>query len=152
MRVLYDTMIWVHACVIPAEGAEQGKALHEMADRLIGGADGEGVEICVAAQNLLEIYSVLTGRVGPRWIPDDAALVVRRIMDNAGVEVLTPTAEALAYAQRMTSSVQPRGGEVFDLYLAGTMFCNGVLTIYTRDAGHFAGLPGITAIDPFQNI
>jgi len=50
----------------------------------------------------------------------------------------------------MLGSRSIRGGKIFDLFLAATMFDNGVRTIYTENEGDFKGLPGIEVINPFS--
>jgi predicted nucleic acid-binding protein len=149
LMVLFDSMIWVYANTAPIAGDEEARFLHETATRLVERANNGELEVCIATKILWEVYSVLTRRVEPRWDPSGAAQLVRDIAESDCLTVLYAEPSATAIALDLIAKHEPKGAVVFDICLAATMLSCGVETIYTGNTDHFAGISGLTVINPF---
>ena len=142
--ILLDTNILVCAAASKSPWHAKAKELRDQA------AAGE-IEACVAAQVLAEFYAVVTDprRLQPALTPSQARGEVQNYLSSR-LRLILPKETTLARVLHMLGSRSIRGGKIFDLFLAATMFDNGVRTIYTENEGDFKGLPGIEVINPFS--
>jgi predicted nucleic acid-binding protein len=112
----------------------------------------EGVEPFIAAeQNLLEWYSVITStrqRIEP-LTPNDATRALRKYHSSRLVLVRPTYETSTIFEQLLVKRSYVVGKDVFDLYLAATALSNGIGTILSDNVKDFAGIPGLTAVNPF---
>ena len=124
---------------------------HAIAFQLIA-RSVEGKESFAAAeQNLLEWYSVITS-TRQRIEPLSSADATRALQNyySSRLVLVRPTVQtASLFQQLLVNRSTVIGKDVFDLYLVATALSNGIDTILTDNTKDFAGIPGLTAINPF---
>lgn len=134
--------------LIRASGSKSPKhsLARDLRDRAIAGE----IEACIAAQVLVEFYSVVTDphRFQPPLTPAQAQRELRSYLSSR-LWLIVPKETTASRMLNLLGSRSVRGGEAFDLFLAATMLDNGVRTIYTENIRDFQGIQGIEAINPF---
>jgi predicted nucleic acid-binding protein len=104
----------------------------------------------ITVQNLAEMYPNLTG---PKSKPPDSPAVARtKIQSISGLrylEILPITVQVIERALELCESRQIRKQDYFDMQLAAVMLLESIPTIVTENASDFAGIDGISTINPF---
>ncbi len=125
---------------------------HQSAKVLRDDAFEGRIRACLAHQNLLEFFAVVTNprRVERPLSPGLARDVMDRYLDHSAFRLIHPTEETSAWLRRLLGEIPARGARVFDLFLAATMLTNGVTAIATFNSADFSRLPGISVFDPAE--
>ncbi|MCL4393000.1 type II toxin-antitoxin system VapC family toxin [Patescibacteria group bacterium] len=141
MRVLFDTNILVYAYNTHSTFYEKARALYEMEDN-----------ICIAQQNLLELYSVITDkrRIEYPVIHEDALKVLKVYSVTDNFTVISPNSQTIGLLLLLLKQKKVNNAEIFDTYLVATMITNNVNTVYTADEKVFKKFSEINVINPFM--
>jgi len=104
----------------------------------------------VAEQILLEWYSVVTSnrQSFTPLAPNQAHKFLKRYTDS-NLTIIQPTRDTFNHFVSIAGRPPVRGKDIFDRYLAATALSNGIATILTENIKDFAGIPGLTAVNPF---
>lgn len=143
-RVLVDTNVLIYATL--AADLRHGRAMEILALR-----HRPGVEMFVSVQNLAEMYPNLTGPKNQP--PDSPALArekIRSLSRLRGLNVLPLTLEGVHHALDLCVAGCVTRQNYFDHQLAALMIREGIPVILTENAKDFAGIEGITPLDPFS--
>lgn len=105
---------------------------------------------CLTHQNLLEFFSVITNpkRVEKPLELSTAISVMEAYWESSKIVKICPTPKTFSKTLQFSKKHGLAKAEIFDCYLAATMFENGVLEIYTENVSHFAKYPEIKASNP----
>lgn len=108
---------------------------------------------CVAYQNLLEFYAVVTNplRVTQPLSARAAREVLSHYLTRLPFRLLHPTDETGVWLLRLLAEIPGRGARVFDLFLAATMLTHGVSAIATFNTNDFSRIPGLVVFDPGED-
>jgi len=142
-RMLVDTNVLIYATL-------SSDPRHARAREVLSLRHRTGVELFVSVQNLAEMYPNLTGPKNQP--PDDPALARKKIRSIArlrGLTVLPLTLESVHRALDLCVAGGVTRQHYFDLQLAALMLREGIPVILTENDGDFAGIDGITALNPF---
>jgi predicted nucleic acid-binding protein len=142
-RVLVDTNVLIYATL-------SADPRHARAREVLSLRRRTGVELFVSVQNLAEMYPNLTGPKNQP--PDDPALArekIRSIARLRGLTVLPLTLESIHHALDLCVAGGVTRQSYFDRQLAALMLREGIPVILTENDGDFAGIEGITALNPF---
>lgn len=143
-RVLVDTNILIYATL-------SGDPRHEQAKEVLAQRLRPEVEMFVSVQNLAEMYPNLTG---PKNQPPDSPALAREKIASVGrlrgLTVLPLTAEVAYLALELCEEGGVTKQAYFDRQLAALMILHRIPVIVTENIGDFAGIAGITAVDPFE--
>ncbi|MBI1864748.1 MAG: PIN domain-containing protein, partial [Nitrospirae bacterium] len=142
-EVLLDTNVLVYA---HNEDAPQHRAAKALRDDALDGR----IRACLAHQNLLELFAVVTN---PRRVERPLSPVMARdladlYLAQPAFRLIHPTEETSAWLLGLLKEVPVRGARVFDLFLAATMLTNGVTAIATFNGADFSRVPGISVFEP----
>lgn len=140
---LVDTNVLVYA-VLPA--MPQHAASRALVDR----ARAPGANLCVAPQNLVEFYAVVTDprRVTPSRTPDEALQAIDDFLALPGLTLLAVPKDLIArWAQLLRQSPTTRK-RAFDTQLVATMLGNGVPAIYTFNVADFRQFHQVQVFSP----
>jgi predicted nucleic acid-binding protein len=142
--ILFDSNI-----LIFAHNVDSPK--HPRAKQLIDTAFALDLKACIAHQNILEFFSVITSskRVENSLSLKDTFHVIENYLLCEEITKIYPSTATLSKAIYMAKKLSLNQAEIFDCYLAQTMLDNNVFTIYTENTSDFRHYPGIKAIDPF---
>ena len=142
-RVLVDTNVLIYATL--AADARHGQARSVLSLR-----HRPDVELFVSVQNLAEMYPNLTG---PKNQPPDSPTLAReKILSLSrlrGLTVLPLTLESVHHTLDLCVAGNVTRQNYYDCQLAALMLREGIPTILTENVRDFAGIDGITAINPF---
>jgi toxin-antitoxin system PIN domain toxin len=125
---------------------------HATSRALLDTAQAAGANLCVAPQNLIEFFAVVTDprRVTQPRTPDEALQAIDDFLVLPGLAVLTVPGDLVTrWSQliRLSSTTKKRA---FDTQLVATMLAHGVMKIYTLNTADFQvfALAGIQAMTP----
>ncbi|MCI0461506.1 MAG: PIN domain-containing protein [Gemmataceae bacterium] len=140
---LVDTNVLVYA-LYPT--AVQHLASRTLVDR----ARQPGPTLCVAPQNMAELYCTITDprRVTQPKTPDEALNILADLLALPGLVLLTVPADVVARWMQLLRQRPLTRAKVYDAQLAAVMLGNGISTIYTYNTADFRGFAGILARTP----
>lgn len=142
-RILLDTMILCYA-------HDRLSPYYAEASLIIKASISGLIETCVSYQNLVEFYSVITGRrVKKPLTPGDAAELCVLYEKSVAIGKLLPKAAAYIEAFESARNLSIVNGDVFDCVLAHTARGN-VDTIWTENTRHFEEYAFISAENPLE--
>jgi toxin-antitoxin system PIN domain toxin len=123
---------------------------HEASRALLDKAQDADANLCIAPQNLVEFFSIVTSprRVTKAKTPAEAVTLVDELLALPGLMLLTVPADVVARWLQILRQCSAKGRAVFDLQLAATMLGNGVGKLYTYNLADFQGISGIQAVIP----
>lgn len=144
MMILLDTNILVFA-------HNKKSPYHSQANRLVKDAFQLKFQACIAQQNLLEFFSVITDsrRIQKPLLPQTALRWLNAYLRSTKIIKIYPSSDTLANTIAMAKVMSLSRAEIFDSYLVATMQENGISTIYTDNISHFQKYSEIKAINPF---
>ena len=124
---------------------------HLKAKQLMGDALNLNLKVCIAHQNVLEFFSVITN---PKRIQNSLPLqkafwVIENYLLCEEVRKIYPSSTTLSKTISIAKNLSLNQAEIFDCYLAQTMLDNQVFSIYTDNTSHFQHYETIKAINPF---
>lgn len=123
---------------------------HAPARRLIDSAAKPTADLGVLPQTLAEFFAVVTNpkRVAPALSASEAVRDVEAFLALPGLALLPLPTDVVAGWLNLVRARPVTGGDVFDYQLAAALLSCGVGTLYTYDLSDFAGIPGLTAVEP----
>jgi toxin-antitoxin system PIN domain toxin len=135
---LVDTNVLVYALYVAARH-------HGPAKALLDRAAAPEAAFCVAPQNLIEFYAVVTNprRVTEPKSSEVALGAITELLALPGLSLLPVPGDLLSRWMGLAQEQPLTGRRVFDLQLIATMLGNGVRRIYTFNAKDF---------EPFQEL
>lgn len=144
---LIDTNILVYA-----HNADSPQS--QRASELIKSALNQEFESCIAHQNLLEFFSVITSpkRVSNPLTPQEALLWIETYFNSISIRKIFPSQDTMLNTINEGKKLKLSKMEIFDCYLAMTMQENNVSTIYTDNTLHFKKYQDIKVINPLITI
>lgn len=105
----------------------------------------------ISVQNLGEMYPNLTGpKMGKQDTPGEARRKIEAIGALPHVTVLPLTGDVVILALELCATYNRLKQDYFDMQIAAFMKQYGIGKIYTENAADFAGIEGITAVNPFS--
>jgi uncharacterized protein len=136
-----DTNVLVYALDADAPQHAASRALLEAS------RDGS-TTLYVSSQILCEFYSVVTNarRVQRPCSPADALAAIAALLGF--LRVLPVPMRAVEELLRLLRRRPVTGADVFDLQIVATMNVNGIGSIYTFNAGDFAGFAEVAVLSP----
>lgn len=141
-RILLDTMILCYA-------HDRLSPYHGKASLIVKASVSGLIEAYVSYQNLLEFYSVMTGkRVKKPLIPGEAAELCRLYVKSVAITKLVPSSAMYCKAFESAEELSIIDGDIFDCVLAHTGKGN-VDTIWTENVRHFEKYRFMSAENPF---
>ncbi len=142
-RILLDTNVLIYATLA-------GDSRHARAREMLSLRHRPEVEVLISVQNLAEMYPNLTG---PKNQPPDSPELARRKICSLsrlrGLTVLPLTLETTHLALDLCVTAGITRQSHFDRQLAALMMRESIPTIVTENTKDFAGIAGITAVNPF---
>lgn len=69
--------------------------------------------------------------------------------ERSALIVIRPMTDTLQCFQEIVVQLPAQGKDIYDRYLAATALSNGITTILTENVKNFAGIRGLTAVNPF---
>ena len=139
---LVDTNVLVR-CMVPAD------PLAPVAREAVRRMGLEGDSLCLATQNLVELWAVATRPVtanGLGLAVSQAAEELRRLQSLMAVVHEKPDTFALWFD--LASRVGVAGRQAHDARLAAVMLTNSISRILTFNTYDFVRFPGVTVIHP----
>ena len=143
-KVLVDTNVLIYATLAADPRHGKSREILDLRHR-------PEVEIFVSAQNLAEMYPNLTGPKNQP--PDSPSLAREKILSVSrlrGLTVLPITPEVVHAALDLCVDGGVTRQSYFDRQLAALMVREGIPVIITENSRDFAGINGITALDPYS--
>lgn len=142
--ILLDTNILVFA-------HNKKSPYYSHANQLVKDAFQLKFQACIAQQNLLEFFSVITDprRVEKPLLPQIALQWTDAYLRSTKITKIYPSSETLSNTIALVKEQNLSKSKIFDCYLAATMQENGITTIYTNNTSHFQKYSEIKAVNPF---
>ncbi len=142
-RILLDTMILCYA-------HDRLNPYHNKASLIVKASINGLIEAYVSYQNLLEFYSVMTGRrVKNPLTPREATEVCMLYAKSVAITKLLPTSTTYCETFESAEELSVVDGDVFDCVLAHTAKGNAD-TIWTENTGHFKEYGFISVENPLD--
>lgn len=143
--ILIDTNILVFA-------HNQDSPHNEKAIQLLKDALEFKIEACIAHQNLLEFFSVITSpkRIDKPLSTETALSWIKLYLESSNIKKVSPSQNTLESALALTKHHKLAKADIFDSYLAATMQENNIPEIYTNNISDFKKFHKIKAINPFS--
>lgn len=137
---LVDTNLLVY-------GLDRASPFHARAAQFFAQVAKGEVAVVVAQQNIIETIQVFVS--GYKMSPHEVTLALLGLLDDLGIFTISPKP---ATYRRFVEMINKAVGsiDVFDWYLAATMFDNGIHAIYTANEKDFVNVPGIAAANPLK--
>ncbi|MCK5608840.1 PIN domain-containing protein [Candidatus Pacearchaeota archaeon] len=141
--VLIDTNLWVYA--ITSQSSEFDKARAITLACMLGEIEG-----CVAPQNILEFYSVMTNPKAVTPLPNTKIIteICEDIWKSKTIRKIHPQKNTAFDAIVLSKNLGLRRAKVFDAFLASTARDNGVEIVWTDNVKDFQGFDFINASNP----
>jgi len=139
---LLDTNIWLRT-------VQRESSLHHMAVEALAILVGQGHEVCITAQNLIEFWSVAsrpTEANGLGWSVETVRQEIDRL--QAQFPLLEETADVLRHWVALVSTAHVVGRRVHDARLVAVMLAHGITHVLTFNAHDFRQFPMITVVTP----
>lgn len=142
-RILLDTMILCYA-------HDRLSPHHGKASLIVKASVGGLIEAYVSYQNLLEFYSVMTGKkVKKPLTPGEAAELCMLYVKSVAITKLVPSSDMYCKAFESAEELSITDGDIFDCVLAHTVKGN-VDTIWTENVRHFKKYGFVGVENPFE--
>ena len=142
-RILLDTMILCYA-------HDRLSPYHDKASLIVKASINGLIEAYVSYQNLLEFYSVMTGRrVKKPLTPHEATEVCMLYAKSVAITKLLPIPAAYCETFESAEDLSIIDGDVFDCVLAHTAKGNAD-TIWTENVGHFKKYSFLSVENPLE--
>lgn len=142
-RILLDTMILCYA-------HDRLSPYHAKASLIVKASISGLIEACVSYQNLLEFYSVMTGkRVKNPLTPREAAEICMLYVKSVAITKLLPASATYCEAFESAEDLSVIDGDVFDCVLAHTAKGNAD-TVWTENIRHFKKYGFISVENPLE--
>ncbi len=142
-RILLDTNVLIYATLV-------GDPRHAKAREMLAQRNRPDVELFISVQNLAEMYPNLTGpKNQPSDSPELAREKIRSIARLRGLTVLPLTLETVQLALDLCVTERVARQAYFDRQLAALMIREHIPFILTENVKDFAGIEGVTPINPF---
>jgi len=142
-RILLDTMILCYA-------HDRLSQYYDKASLIVKASINGLIKAYVSYQNLLEFYSVMTGRrVKNPLTPREATEVCMLYVNSVAITKLLPTSASYCETFGSAEELSVIDGDVFDCVLAYTAKGN-VDTIWTENVGHFKRYSFIGVENPLE--
>jgi predicted nucleic acid-binding protein len=143
--ILADTNILVRSAYPP-------DPLYAVTKNAVGTLLQRGETLCIAPQNLMEFWSVVTRPPSSRGgLGMDVASAGKEIESiNHLFHLLPYTSQVPKIWQRIVVTHNVIGKQTYDAHLAAMMQVHSVMSILTFNGGDFKRFPGITVLDPAQ--
>jgi predicted nucleic acid-binding protein len=140
---LIDTNVLVYR-------ADQDSAFHLPSVNLIDCGLRGDIPLCLALQNLTELYAVMTSpkRVANPIAPVDARVEIEGYLQSQNIRKIYQTAGVMPKLLELINSYPPTRQHIFDLQLIATMLVHSITRIYTFNAKHFQPYQEIEVIVP----
>jgi toxin-antitoxin system PIN domain toxin len=140
---LLDTNVLVYA-VFPA------MPQHAASRALVDLAKAAGANLCVAPQNLVEFYAVVTDprRVTQPKSSDEALQAIDDLLALPGLALLPIPGDLINRWAQLLRQNPATKKRAFDTQLVATMLGNGVKKIYTFNTADFQHFTGIQVLLP----
>lgn len=140
-NVVFDSNILVY-------GHNSDSTFHNQAVSLIKDVLAGNLEGVLTHQNLLEFYSIITDsrRVTNPLLPSLALDLVKQYL-NSPFRIIVPNENTVDVIFSLSSKLNIKDGQIFDVYLAATMLSHKISTILTTNIKDFEKVPGIKVID-----
>lgn len=141
IKYLIDTNILVYSL-------DKKSPFYERASRiLIECIKGERLGV-IAQQNIVECTNVLFKESKKQRT--EILLDLYTIATNFNLEVINPFETTLFTFLKLLEGLKKRRRELFDVFLAATMFDNGIATIITINEKDFEDIKGIFVYNPWK--
>lgn len=139
--VVFDSNILVY-------GHNSDSTFHHQALSLIKDVLAGNVEGVLTHQNLLEFYSIITDsrRVANPLHPGLALDLVKQYL-NSPFRIIAPNENTVDVVFSLSSKLNIKDGQIFDIYLVATMLSHKISTILTTNIKDFEMMSGIKVID-----
>lgn len=129
---------------------EPGDPLHSLVERAVVHLRARGDDLVTATQNVAEFWNVCTR---PKTARGGLGLSLptteQRLQDlEQAFAVVAEPAGAYADWRNLVTTLQVRGKQVHDAWLAALMRCLGITHILTLNVADFTRYPGVAALDP----
>ena len=142
-RILIDTNVLIYATL-------SSDTRHEQAREILIQRHRPEVDLFISVQNLAEMYPNLTGpKNQPPDSPEIAREKIRSLARLRGLTVLPLTLEVTQVALDLcvTGGITRQG--YYDRQLIALMLREGIPLILTENLKDFAGIKGVTPVNPF---
>lgn len=142
-KILLDTMILCYA-------HDRSSPYHDAASLIVKASVNGLIKAFVSYQNLLEFYSIMTGRrVKNPLSPDEAAEICMLYEESVALGKLLPSASTYRENFESAKRLSIVNGDIFDCVLAHS--CKGnVDTMWTENIRHFKKYPFLKVEDPLK--
>lgn len=140
---LLDTNVLIYA-VIPA------MPQHLASRALLDQAKAGGANLCVAPQNLIEFYAVVTDprRVTQPRTSDEALQAIDDMMALPGLRLLPVPPDLISRWEQLLRQHLTTRKRAFDTQLVATMLGNQVTRIYTHNVADFQYFNQLQVLTP----
>lgn len=139
--ILFDTNVLIYA-------HNQSASLHKIALNLVKEVIREKIRGTLAAQNLIEFYSIITNpkRIENPLEPDLASDLIKHYL-NSPFEIISPKEQTLEVLATLLAKSKIKGAGVFDAYLVATMVSNQITKVLTANIKDFEVFENIKIVD-----
>lgn len=140
---LVDSNVLVYALYADAKQ-------HDASLQLLDRAQDGQVSLCMAPQNFLEFFAVITDsrRVGAPYTAVAALEAIEKIQEMPGMTVLPVPLDVVTRVTELVRDHPVTRGAVFDANLVATMLGNDVHRIYTYDRSDFEQFSDLEILTP----
>lgn len=138
---LIDSNILIYA-FDKADPVKQNKARHLLESCFSG-----KTSCAVSLQNLSEFYVIITKKIKNPLPHDEAAIIVRSMIEFNGLKKLEVSQHSMLRALDLCKDGSTK---YWDVLIAATMLENTIFGIYTENTKYFDKIPGIKTINPFE--
>lgn len=138
-RILLDTNILIYAY-------DRSSLYHAKAAEIIKLALAGDFEAVVAQQNLVEFANVLTSnyKISASSVSQDIENI------SKDFQLITPLPKTIHLFLTLIRDLNVKT-YLFDIYLVATMISNDIESLITLNDKDFAGIKGLTVINPYKN-
>jgi predicted nucleic acid-binding protein len=123
---------------------------HEAAQTLLAKSLELDAGLCVAPQNLFELFAVVTNvrRVTLAFSPVEAIGLIETLLERPGIVLLPVPPDIVPRCLELLRGGRASGRQVFDALLTATMLGNGIRRVYTFNSADFASFDDIEVLTP----
>jgi predicted nucleic acid-binding protein len=124
-------------------------ALYLPADRALRLLPEQGAELCIVAQNLIELWTVATRPPGANGLGMTSVQAASELARIKGMFIFLPETPAIYPVwEALVIQYQVAGKLAHDARLVAAMQVHGITSILTFDKTGFTRYPGIQVVDP----
>lgn len=137
-RILLDTNILIYAY-------DRSSPYHVKAAEIIKLALNGEFEAVVAQQNIIEFANILTSnyKIPASSVSQDIENILKDF------QLITPLPKTIHHFLRLIQNLNVKT-YLFDVYLAATIISNDINSLITLNDKDFAGIKGLTVINPYK--